>query len=110
PLHAERLLEPLIPLVLQIEVERVAVGLVNVRGENWLHSDNTAGQRAEGLGPWDRQPYMLPLHLQMTTRKRGDSTSLQIIHQFRTRFRGRALVPVFVVDHHDRRAVAGAEA
>src|SRR5262249_679276 len=49
-------------------------------------------------------------HVEMTTSQRGHAAGFQIVDQLRTTFRRRGLVPVLVVHHDHRRAVAGAEA
>ena len=55
---AERLAQPLVAAALQVGVERVAVRLADVRGENWFHRvSSTVRESAAGSGcPADCRP------------------------------------------------------
>ena len=102
---AERLLQPLVALVLQEEVEGVAVRLADVSGEDRFHSVHRLQLRR-------------PTELRSHSTTSDDNPSAPPrpgafrCHPpaSRTTLRRRPLVPVLVVHHHHRRAVAGAEA
>ena len=89
----QRLLQPFVALVLQVEVEREAVRLADVCGEERFHVTARHAFSIDVMTAGERR-----LAAARAGRRAAAGTSLGL----------QALVPR-VVDHHDRRAVAGAE-
>ena len=90
--HPERGLHRLVAAVLDVEVQRVAVGLVDV-----LREDRFEHGQARSFTRWQ------PL-------QRGEALRAQALDEGRDVARSLALGPVLVVHHDHRRPVTGAEA
>ena len=102
-LHRERLAQPFVALVLQIEIERVGVRLADEFGENRFHV-----QGSSVPVPVPRSGFPIR-SLMMAARQRVFAARAQIVHELLRVFGLQALVPA-VVHHHERRAIARAEA
>ena len=117
-LHRQRLAQPVVRLMLQRKLERMAVRLADVGGKNRvhffcsrLHRSLSASALRLALPPaFGGQPAMLTLlDVQMTAGKGAVTLRLDPIDESGRILGLQLLVPVLVVDHHDWRTVAGAE-
>ena len=122
----ERFPQALVPLVLQIEIEREGIRLANVFGEQGFHLDSTVTTKARSgtkttipmenerrelrvLRAFVVRRHCFSLDHVMAPAQRGFAARAQIVEQRRHVLRPQPLVPR-VVDHHDRRSIACAEA
>ena len=109
----QRLRSAVVALVLQIEIEREAVRLADVFGEERFHIINrqaprTPRQTIHLRARAHASVAVTVLDHVMAPAERRFAARAQVVDQPRGVFRLQALVPG-VVDHHHRRPIAGAE-